>query len=149
MKGEPIDNIDVLIDDISSAIAFLRERSGGMYHGCLSPVYIEIKDGRAILNDYGYFLSRTYHQPDSGHLAPECIELTSVPDHKSDSYSFGLIINELYSARPAYDLKLSQLKVGFKVVKGELPPLATNMPEKHRELCHKCLARDPADRPVI
>lgn len=156
--------IHSILKDIADAVCFLHQRGEQAvrdaandeifpWHGFLSPNHIEITEGRAIINDYGYYLSRCYHHPLSSHCAPEIINLSHPPDRSADCYAFGILMIELYSDKPAFEgwpkPDLNNLRIGWLVAKGIHPPIPDTMPPDPSELCRKCLSLKREDRPSM
>lgn len=139
---------DLILSDIVSAVTHLHQIPN-RWHGSLSPEIIEIKDGRAIINEYGYYLSHDdYYRPHPSHLAPEVLDLSQKPDRSVDSYAFGIIMIELYSGHLAFDLEEPNDIIN-KVMQGDLPPIPSNMPEGHAALCRRCISRNTMERPSM
>ncbi len=139
---------DLILSDIASAVSHLHQHPTS-WHGYLSPEHIEIKDGRAIINDYGYYLTHNcYYFPNPTHCAPEVLALSQSPDRSVDSYAFGIIMIELYSARPAFYLEESR-EIAIKVMQGVLPTIPSNMPMEHAALCRRCISQNTTERPSM
>ena len=140
-----------ILRDLNSALAHLHRRPDrpDCWHGYLSSENIEIKDGRAIINDYGYYLTHDYYYPPNPtHCAPEVLDLSQSPDRSVDSYAIGIIMIELYSARPAFYLE-DPNEIAIKVIKGDLPDIPSSMPKGLAALCQRCISRNTTERPSI
>ena len=68
-----------------------------------------------------------------------------VTDHRSDQFSFGLILYEMASGRRAF-AKPESVQILSAIVTEEPPPLDSRVPAPLRWSIDRCLAKDPADR---
>lgn len=148
-------NIKGVLVDIAEAITFIHDAAsqqpGRFYgHRDLSSNYIAIDDdGHAVIIDYGSLLTRTYHQEEVSHMSPEVIGLLSSSDHKADSFSFAILMHELYSKKSECG-KRARETISYAVVHGKpLPVLAASMPSHLKKLLTKCWRRNPAARPSM
>jgi serine/threonine protein kinase len=66
-------------------------------------------------------------------------------DHRSDQFSFGLILYEMASGRKAFD-KPEAVQVMSAILSEEAAPIGRNLPAPLGWAIERCLAKDPADR---
>jgi serine/threonine protein kinase/Tol biopolymer transport system component len=66
-------------------------------------------------------------------------------DHRSDQFSFGLILYEMAAGRKAFD-KPEAVQVMAAILSEEPAPIERNIPAPLRWAIDRCLAKDPADR---
>ena len=66
-------------------------------------------------------------------------------DHRSDQFSFGLILYEMAAGRKAFD-KPEAVQVMSAMLSEEPAPIERNIPAPLRWAIDRCLAKDPADR---
>jgi serine/threonine-protein kinase len=113
-------------------------------------------DGTAKLCDFGYALqvgqSRvtdpTFTVGSLAYLAPERVSRQHF-DHRSDLYSFGVLLYEMLAGRPPFESDDVQ-EIGVQHVHADPPPLAEARPGLDAALValvHQLLAKSVADRP--
>ncbi len=66
-------------------------------------------------------------------------------DHRSDQFSFGLILYEMASGKKAFD-KPEAVQTISAILTEEPPPIEHSMPGPLRWTIDRCLAKNPADR---
>ena len=66
-------------------------------------------------------------------------------DHRSDQFSFGLILYEMAAGRKAFD-KPEAVQVMAAILSEEPAPIERNIPAPLGWAIDRCLAKDPADR---
>jgi Tol biopolymer transport system component len=66
-------------------------------------------------------------------------------DHRSDQFSFGLILYEMATGRKAFD-KPQTIQTMSAILTDEPPPIETRVPEPLRWAIDRCLAKEPAER---
>jgi len=66
-------------------------------------------------------------------------------DHRSDIFSFGVILYELLSGRRAFQGETA-VETMTAILKQELPELPDTAPPGVRQIVHHCLEKDPGNR---
>src|SRR3954469_24538437 len=66
-------------------------------------------------------------------------------DHRSDQFSFGLIVYEMAAGRKAFD-KPESVQTMSAILSEDPPPIERDIPPPLRWAIDRCLAKDPADR---
>ena len=66
-------------------------------------------------------------------------------DHRSDQFSFGLILYEMAAGRKAFD-KPESVQTMSAILTEDPPPIERDIPAPLRWAIDRCLAKDPADR---
>jgi Tol biopolymer transport system component len=66
-------------------------------------------------------------------------------DHRSDQFSFGLILYEMAAGKKAFD-KPEPIVTMVAIVNDEAPPIERTIPAPLRWTIERCLAKEPADR---
>jgi len=78
------------------------------------------------------------------YMSPE--QARGVPtDHRSDQFSFGLILYEMACGKRAFD-RPEPVQTMAAIVGEEAPPIQQNIPAPLRWAIERCLAKDPAGR---
>jgi len=151
--------------DIAVQIAegMAAAHAGGITHRDLKPANIMLlPDGRAKILDFGLARQRkvsettdsetvTVGQTKPGmivgtvhYMSPE--QASGKPaDHRSDQFSFGLILYEMASGRKAFD-KPESVQTMSAILSEEAPPIERSIPGPLHWIIDRCLAKDPADR---
>ncbi|MBL8292213.1 MAG: protein kinase [Bryobacterales bacterium] len=82
------------------------------------------------------------------YMSPEQAEGKSV-DHRSDIFSFGCVLYEMVSGRPAFsgDSPMATLAAVLRADPPELRRLNPSVPLSWEKTIGRCLAKDPASRP--
>jgi hypothetical protein len=118
------------------AEALRKIHEGGHVHGALSPACIALKgSGLELLNALGSSGEITPYS------APEVVQ-GHVPDSRSDIFSFGAIVYEMLTGRPAF--KGDTPEALAAAITSSAPP-PSGSPAVDR-LVGSCLAKDPAGR---
>jgi serine/threonine protein kinase/Tol biopolymer transport system component len=78
------------------------------------------------------------------YMSPEQARGRTV-DHRSDQFSFGLILYEMAAGRKAFD-KPETVQTMSAVITEDPPPIEREIPAPLRWTIGRCLAKDPADR---
>src|SRR5947209_1769236 len=66
-------------------------------------------------------------------------------DHRSDQFSFGLILYEMAAGRKAFE-KPESVQTMSAILTEDPPPIERNIPTPLRWAIDRCLSKDPADR---
>jgi Tol biopolymer transport system component len=78
------------------------------------------------------------------YMSPEQVQGRAV-DHRSDIFSFGLVLYEMLTGRRAFDGPNSAAVVSA-ILEGDPPQLGEIWPPSLQRVLRRCLAKDPADR---
>jgi len=149
-----------ILYDIAKGLQYLHTRNPPVIHGDLKPSNIFVSASvRAVIGDYGLLYIRDSHLGWSSSMGPghggtlryQALELIKgeVISCSTDVYSFGCVIYWLASGGVPY----SQYQFGYQVFsalfRGErLPrPETAGLSDGMWDLCTRCLATVPADRP--
>lgn len=151
--GEVLDGID-----FAYRLTDGTGRELGLVHRDLTPKNIFVRyDGQVRVGDFGSSLASKQEPADvvvgtPGYLSPEQALLQPL-DHRSDVYAAGLLLQELVTGLPAFDLsggKWSAKKSDAALLKAhqrnQRRPLPTSVPEDLRMVIEIATALDPADR---
>jgi hypothetical protein len=79
-----------------------------------------------------------------GYMSPEQVRGKEA-DHRSDIFSFGVVLYELLSGGRAFQGETS-VETMTAILKQELPELPETVPPGVREVVHHCLDKDPGSR---
>ena len=114
-------------------------------------------DGVTRITDFGVAraAARLQNQTQGGQLkgklaymAPEQVRGSITIDRRADVFAAGIVLWEMLTARRLFKAE-SDAETLFRVVAAEVPPLSEVNPEVSQEIadvCHKALAKEPADR---
>ncbi len=80
----------------------------------------------------------------SGYMSPEQIRGVAV-DHRSDIFSFGVILHEMLSGAPPF-ARASPVETGYAVLNDAPPGLPAAVPRQLSQVALRCLAKDPGQR---
>ncbi len=153
-KTMPHERLIQIVEDIAAALDYAHER--GMVHRDVKPANILFDENeRAILTDFGIArLARTSGLTQAGtivgtpaYMSPE--QATGQDsDHRSDVYSFAVIVYEMLTGRPPFDDDGS-VSVLVKHANDE-PPAITDVSPSLSTAINNCvlkaLEKDPANR---
>ncbi|ORY98577.1 kinase-like domain-containing protein [Syncephalastrum racemosum] len=111
------------------------------------------KAGDVKLSDFGVSLNLHLKEAATGTvagtpnwMAPEVIELKGATT-KSDIWSLGCTIIELYTGKPPY-ADLIPMTTLFRIVEDDCPPLPISLPTEMRNFLELCFRKNPDDRPT-
>ena len=80
----------------------------------------------------------------TAYMSPEQVRGASV-DHRSDVFSFGAILYEMLSGKPAFRRE-SAVETGYAVLSSPAPDLPRTVPQDLARIVARCLQKDPAAR---
>lgn len=150
--GEVLDGID-----FAYRLTDGTGRELGLVHRDLTPKNIFVRyDGQVRVGDFGSSLASKQEPADvvvgtPGYLSPEQALLRPI-DHRSDVYAVGLLLQELVTGEPAYDLggRWSGKKDDAALLKAhqrnQRRALPASVPEDLRMVIEIATELDPADR---
>lgn len=142
-----------ILSDVSTGVRFLHSADPPVIHGDLKSHNILIDSNfRAKVADFGLSQSQTKGERTGSPfwMAPELLRKESGNTPASDSYSFGIVLYELYSRRDPYEgeddvdevLRLIADKNTRK-----RPPAPRDIPAKVKSMMDECLDDAPEKRP--
>ncbi len=158
-----------LLRDVAQALAFAHAR--GVVHRDIKPDNVLLSGGAAMVTDFGVAKAiasgqeRPVTPTDSGgapltalgtslgtlaYMAPEQAAADPGVDHRADLYSFGAMAYEALAGRAPF-AGLGPRELLTAIVAKDPPrleSLAPEVPPPLAALVHRCLAKDPADRPA-
>ncbi|MBZ5584823.1 MAG: serine/threonine-protein kinase [Acidobacteriia bacterium] len=165
VEGEPVrapEDVRKLLDiALQIADGLSTAHSAGIVHRDLKPDNILItKDRRVKILDFGLAkrqaaavgdATRTLTVTDPGtvvgtvtYMSPEQASGREV-DHRSDQFSFGLILYELAVRRRAFQ-RASAAETLTAIIREEAEPLPPEIPAPMRWTIERCMAKDPDQR---
>ncbi|KAH0785736.1 putative serine/threonine-protein kinase/receptor [Histomonas meleagridis] len=136
----------IIIFGIATGLNYLHEK--GIIHHDLKVDNILIDDNfHPIITGFG-----DSHKNPKGELmftlpyiAPEVLSGGQYTP-KTDVYSFGLLVNEIFSGSPPYK-GLSDQQINENIMDGNPPQIASEMPDLFKKILMKCINKDPSKRP--
>jgi len=153
--------LDIAVQ-IASGLA--AAHASGVTHRDLKPDNILLtRDGRVKILDFGLAKMRTAHPATSaggetmtmntepgvvlgtvGYMSPEQVRGLDA-DHRSDIFSFGVILNELLTGKRTFHGETSA-ETMTAILKQDPPELPETVPFAVRQVVGHCLEKDPANR---
>lgn len=144
--------------DVLDALA--HAHAHGVVHRDIKPANILLAGRNALVTDFGIARAIEAAAGDASltgtglaigtpaYMAPEQVMGSSDADHRVDIYAAGLVMYEMLEGRPPFSGSSSRELV-LKRLTGSPPPLKTpDCPRGVAELVLRCLATDPAARPI-
>jgi serine/threonine-protein kinase len=148
----PIREVIRIVVAVAEALGCAHRQ--GIIHRDIKPANILIgDDGRVRLTDFG--IAASADAPGRGatgtisYMAPERLAGDPGLDRRADVYSLGAVLYELLTGRPPFaDSALAGRPAGIGTGEPD-PPRAVNpeVPFEIDQICLRCLAKDPGDRP--
>jgi predicted Ser/Thr protein kinase len=154
---------DTLAIAVQIAEGLAAAHQAGITHRDLKPDNILLmSDGHVKILDFGLAKIRTAHAAASsaetvtmqtesgvvmgtmGYMSPEQVRGLEV-DHRSDIFSFGLILYEMLAGRRAFTGETSA-DIMTATLKDEAPQLPKSVPPLLRDIVARCLEKVPANR---
>ncbi|KAL0227061.1 hypothetical protein P9112_014385 [Eukaryota sp. TZLM1-RC] len=135
-----------IAEQILVGLLFLNDK--GIIHEALKPSNVLLfSDNTTKLSDFTtlHFQQQSDTQL-SLYTAPETIKSNQLTS-KSNVFSFGLLMYELFTGKRAYIGNTNQYILS--VVEGKRPVLGTDVPKEIKSLITKCWHNDPSKRPPL
>ncbi len=82
------------------------------------------------------------------YIAPEILQ-GKKNTKKSDVYSVGMLMWEIFAGRPPFDDIAHDCYLIFQICKGLRPPTLPEIPDDYAQMMQKCLDVNPCERPTI
>jgi len=146
------EQILAILQDIAQGLRFLHAARPKVIHGDLKSHNILIDSNfMAKVTDFGLSAKTTTAAVGTPYwMAPELLTREATNNAKTDVYSFGIIIYEIYSGRPPYEWEDYEAVIRDvcdpNIQKRPMPPI--NCPPKVALLMKDCLKHNPAERPA-
>ena len=155
VKGLPLGKALDYATQIAGGLA--EAHAAGVIHRDLKPGNIMVSAGGHIeLLDFGLARRTQIKQDDTtvtqqagvagtpAYMSPEQAGGKAV-DHRSDQFSFGLILYELIAGNRAFD-RPESLATMMAIIHEQPPPLERSIPAPVKWILDRCLAKEPAER---
>lgn len=163
IEAGPVPTRKLLDIAVQIADGMAAAHAAHITHRDLKPANIIVTpDGRAKILDFGLAkqTARVASTPDEtltvqqtqpgmilgtvSYMSPE--QARGKPaDHRSDQFSFGLILYEMASGRKAFD-KAESVQTMSAILTEDAPPIERDIPAPLRWTIDRCLAKNPVDR---
>jgi serine/threonine-protein kinase len=156
ISGRQADREEIIRYALELAAGLEHAHNHGIIHRDIKPANILFHEGKLKLIDFGlskYKEELRESSLTSGAGTPQYMSPDQVRggpgDHRSDIYSFGVVLYEMAAGRRPFESEnLQELLRQVSVVPP--PPLLEERPDLGEAFCglvHRMLAKDPADRP--
>jgi serine/threonine protein kinase len=163
VHGDPVPVRRLLDIAVQIADGMACAHAAGIVHRDLKPANVMVaSDRRVKILDFGLAKQTTHgvqgssdaltmHQTQAGmivgtvsYMSPE--QARGKPtDHRSDQFSFGLVLYEMATGRRAFD-KPESVQTMSAIIADEPPPIEAKIPSPLRWTIDRCLSKDPAGR---
>ena len=163
VEGGPVPVRRLLDIAVQIADGMACAHAAGIVHRDLKPANVMIAtDGRAKIVDFGLAKLATRTLPGSGdaltvqptqagmivgtvsYMSPEQAR-GKTTDHRSDQFSFGLLLYEMATGRKAFD-KPESVQTMSAIISDEPPPIEARIPPPLRWTIDRCLSKEPSGR---
>ena len=163
VEGGPVPVRRLLDIAVQIADGMACAHAAGIVHRDLKPANVMIAtDGRAKILDFGLAKPATHTLPGSGdaltvqptqagmivgtvsYMSPEQAR-GKATDHRSDQFSFGLLLYEMATGRKAFD-KPESVQTMSAIISDEPPPIEARIPPPLRWTIDRCLSKEPSGR---
>ncbi|HEU5217410.1 MAG TPA: protein kinase [Gemmatimonadales bacterium] len=162
----PVRETVSILRDVARACAFAHAK--GIIHRDIKPGNVLLAGGAAVMTDFGVAKAITTAaersaSPSDGtltragftigtpaYMAPEQAAGDSAIDHRADLYSFGVMAFEMLTGKVPFKGSTPRELLTAQLTHPPPPitQLRPEVPAALAALIRKCLAKDPADRPV-
>jgi len=153
----PLESIRKYFTQILDAFAYAHSK--GVIHRDIKPSNIIItSQGQVKILDFGVakILSSDHSQTRTGmrlgtlmYMSPEQVKGEKNIDARSDIYSLGVVLFEMLTGKPPYDLELGEFEMSLRIVREPLFDLShppANIPQKISEVILHATEKNPEHR---